>query len=123
MSEPLALADVEARIMDLDRLLEAATHAQRQRFCEAADADTAYDVAYSQAFLLAKEGKLAGQESRASDLAAKAHAIVVCADKLTQRNITAALLESAREAARNARAQLEAMRTLAATARALTIGG
>lgn len=117
----VGLAEIESEIRRLVAKLEKVTQAVRERGEAAAVADTAYDIAYSQAFLLAKEGKLAGQESRASDLAAKAHAVVVAQRELTERNITQAVYESAREAARNIRSQLDALRSINTNTRALTV--
>lgn len=117
----VGLAEIEAEIRRLVAKLEKVTQAVRQRGEAAALADTTYDIAYSQAFLLAKEGKLAGQEAKASDLAAKAHAVVVASEQLSERNITQALYESSREAARNIRSQLDALRSINTNTRALTV--
>lgn len=118
--EPLGLAQVERKILEFVDLLEQATHAQRKRWEEHGEADAAYDIAFAQAFLLAKEGALPGQEKGDSDLTAKQRAIVVCADALRHRNTTHAVLESAREAARNYRQQLDALRSICANVRSLT---
>lgn len=117
----VGLAEIESEIWRLVGKLEDVTKAVRQRGEAAAYADTTYDIAYSQAFLLAKEGKLAGQEARASDQAAKAHAVVVASKELTDRNISQALYESSREAARNIRSQLDALRSINTNTRALTV--
>lgn len=123
MREPLALMDVESKMLELIALLERATHSQRQRWEADGQADAEYDIAFGQAFLLAKEGALPGQSKGDSDMTAKQRATVVCADKLRERNATHALLESAREAARNYRTAIEALRSLNANARALTVEG
>ena len=120
-SNVVGLAEIESEIRRLVSMLEDVTHAVRRRGEAAASADTAYDIAYSQAFLLAKEGKLPGQDARASDQAAKAHAVVVASRELTERNITQAVYESAREAARNIRSQLDALRSINTNTRALTV--
>lgn len=114
MSQVVGLAEVESEIRRLSELLEKCTHAIRQRAEAAATADTTYDIAYSKAFLLAKE------DGR-SDQASKAQATVLCANELTLRNATQALYESAREAARNYRAQLDALRSINTNTRALTV--
>lgn len=114
MSATVGLAEVEAELVRISAVLEKCTHAIRQRAEAAAEADTNYDIAYSQKFLLAKEeGK--------SDAASKAQATVLCAKELTQRNATQALYESAREASRNYRAQLDALRSINTNTRALTV--
>lgn len=123
MREPLSLMDVETKILDLVDLLERATHSQRQRWEADGEADAEYDIAFAQAFLLAKEGALPGQIKGDSDLTAKQRATTVCADKLRERNATHALLESAREAARNYRAALESLRSINANVRHLTVDG
>lgn len=114
MTEVVGLAQVESELLRLSGMLEKATHAIRERATAAAEADTDYDIAYSKAFLLAKEdGK--------SDQAAKARAIVLCSKELTLRNASQAVYESAREAARNYRAQLDALRSINTNTRALTV--
>lgn len=123
MTEPISLMHVEAKILELIEHLESATHAQRKRWEHDAAADTAYDVAFAQAFLLAKEGELPGQTKGDSDQTAKQRATTVCADKLRERNASHALLESAREAARNYRAALDALRSINANVRSLTVDG
>lgn len=122
MSEPLGLAQVEAKILELVDLLERCTHAQKNRWEADGAADHAYDVAFAQAFLLAKEGALPGQEKGDSDTTAKYRATVVTADLLSARNTAHALLESAREAARNFRAGLEGLRSINTNVRSLTVG-
>lgn len=118
---PIALADVEAKILEMVDLLERATHAQRDRWEADAAADHAYDVAFAQAFLQAKEGVLPGQEKPDSDGTAKMRATVLTADLLSARNAAHALLESAREAARNYRAALDGLRSINTNVRELTV--
>ena len=120
MSEPLGLAQVEAKILELVDLLEHCTHAQRERWEADAEADRAYDVAFAQAFLQAKEGVLPGQEKPDSDQTAKHRATVLTADLLSERNAAHALLESAREAGRNYLAALDGLRSINTNVRELT---
>lgn len=116
MGDVVGLAQVESELMRLSDQLEKVTHAIRTRAQAAAEADTTYDIAFSKALLLAKEdGK--------TDPQAKAQATVLCAYELTMRNATQALYESAREAARNYRAQLDALRSINSNTRALTVAG
>lgn len=121
MTEPLGLAQVEAKILELTDLLERCTHAQRERWEAEAAADAKYDIAFAQAFLQAKEGALPGQEKPDSDMTAKQRATVVTATLLSERNSAHALLESAREAARNYRAAMDGLRSINSNVRSLTV--
>jgi hypothetical protein len=120
VTEVMGLADVERKILELIDLLERCTHAQRGRWEENAQADAAFDVAFAQAFLQAKEGVLPGQEKPDSDMTAKQRATLLTAQELTRRNAAHALLESAREAGRNYRAALEGLRSINTNVRELT---
>lgn len=120
MTQPIALAQVEERILELTRLLESSTLAQKRRWEEESAADTAFDIAFAQTFLQAKEGVLPGQQKPDSDLTAKQRATVLCAEQLTRRNIAHALLESAREASRNYRSALDGLRSINSNVRELT---
>lgn len=116
MDEPVGLAHVESELLRVADLLEKVTHAIRTRSVKAAETDTAYDIAFSKALLVAKE-------AGATDPAAKATATVECADQLTERNIAEALYQSARSAGANYRAQLDALRSVATNIRSLTVAG
>lgn len=120
MTEPIGIVTVEQKITEIVNLLERSTSATKERWEQAAAADTAFDIAFAQAFLQAKEGALPGQVKPDSDMTAKQRATMLCAEKLTQRNATHALLESAREASRNYRSALEGLRSLNANVRELT---
>lgn len=119
--EPIGLAQVEAKILEISGLLEQSTLAQKKRWEAAAAADTAFDVAFGKAFLLAKEGRHDGQVKPDSDLTAKQRATVLCESTLTEKNVAHALLESAREAARNYRAALDGLRSINSNVRELTV--
>lgn len=121
LMEPIGLAHIEQKILEAVEALEKATLLQKKRWEEAAAADTAYDIAFAQAFLLAKEGRIAGQEKADSDMTAKQRATAVCENELTQKNATHAVLESAREAARNYRASLDGLRSINTNVRSLTV--
>lgn len=112
MTEPVSQAHIESEILRFSALLESAVQAGKRRGEEAAAADTDFDIAYSKAFLLAKEDKL-------SDQAAKARAIVLCEHQLRLRNATEALFDSSKEAGRNFRAILDGLRTINANLRPL----
>lgn len=116
----MGLAQVEAKILELIDLLERCTHAQRGRWEEHGQADAAFDIAFAQAFLQAKEGVLPGQEKGDSDNTAKQRATLLTAEQLTRRNAAHALLESAREAGRNYRAALDGLRSINTNTRELT---
>lgn len=120
--EPIGLAQVEQKILEAVSALEKATLLQKKRWEEDAAADAAYDLAFARAYLLAKEGQLPGQDKGDSDQTAKQRATVVCEVELTQRNAAHAVLESAREAARNYRASLEGLRSINSNVRQLTVG-
>lgn len=120
-TEPIALAQVEQKILEISDLLEQSTHAQKKRWETAAAADTSFDVAFAKAFLLAKEGAHEGQVKADSDLTAKQRATVLCEKELTAKNVAHALLESAREAARNYRAALDGLRSINSNVRELTV--
>lgn len=115
MIEPVSQAHIESEILRFSQLLESAVQAGKRRGEEAAMADTNFDIAYSKAFLLAKEDKL-------SDQAAKARAIVLSADLLSLRNATETLYDSSKEAGRNYRAILDGLRTINANLRPLVVG-
>lgn len=119
--EPIGLARIEQKILEAVEALEKATSLQKKRWEEAAAADTAYDIAFAQAFLLAKEGRIAGQDKADSDMTAKQRATAVCEVELTKKNATHAVLESAREAARNYRAALDGLRSINTNVRSLTV--
>lgn len=121
--EPIGLAQVEQKILEAVAALEKATLLQKKRWEEASATDTAYDIAFAQAFLLAKEGRIAGQDKPDSDMTAKQRATVVCEVELTKRNAAHAVLESAREAARNYRASLDGLRSINTNVRSLTVEG
>lgn len=100
-TEPLGLAQVEQKILELVDLLEKSTQAQKKRWEADAQADHAYDVEFAKAFLKAKVGALPGQTKGDSDMTAKHRATVATDKRLSERNTAHALLESAREAARH----------------------
>lgn len=102
MSAPLTQAEVESEIMRLGELAEAVTHQLRKRAEAAAEARTAYKVAYAKEYLTA--GGTVGERD--------ATATVATADLLLAREIAEALERAAQEAGRNYRAQLDSLRSI-----------
>lgn len=112
MSDLLPQVDVEADIRRLADLAEKVTHAMRARGETAARADVAYRNARAHAYLAAT-GTVAEREAQA-DLA--------CHEQYQDRRLAEAGVDAAKEAGRNYRAQLDALRTIAANQRALVVG-
>lgn len=109
MTNPLAQVEVEAEIMRLSEKAEQVTQEIGKRARAAAEADAAYDAAYYRAFLLA-EGAMELRKAIAKDKTA---------DLYLQKVAAEAVLDSAKEAGRNTRAQLDALRSINANHRAL----
>lgn len=109
MGAPIIQAEVEARIQALDARAEQVTHEVAERARKAADAEHAFKVAYAKAFLVA-EGAMPLR---------KEQALVDCEDLHREYLTATALLDSAKEAGRNCRSQLEGQRSLAANLRPL----
>ncbi len=105
----LAQADVEAEIMRLSERCEQVTLSLAKRAVAAAEADAAFKVAYAKAYLLA-DGPVAERE---------AHAAIATQREYRDHRIAEAKFKSASEAGRNARTQLEALRSIAANIRSL----
>jgi hypothetical protein len=104
-------AQVEAEILRLSNLAERATTALAKRARVAAEADADYKCAHAKAFLEA-DGTVGEREARAA-LATQV--------QYRDRKIAEALLMGAQEAGRNYRAQLDALRSIAANLRALVV--
>ena len=119
MTEPISQVHIESEIVRLSELCEKATTQVARRGQAAATADTAYDLCYAKAFLLAKRAGEQGQ--RVSDEMAKAEAKLACAAELGVRNDTSAVLDAAKEAGRNYRAQLDALRSINANVRSAIV--
>lgn len=113
-SEPLAQVDIEAEIVRLSGLCEKVTHQLAVRARASAEADAAFKREHAKAFLLA-EGKTVGDR--------EAEAALMTDEQYTAKRIAEALLQSATEAGRNYRAQLDALRSINANQRALVTGG
>ncbi|MGD9798879.1 MAG: hypothetical protein AB7H43_14490 [Acidimicrobiia bacterium] len=97
--------DIEDELIRLSKLLDQATRKILKRALASARADSLYKREYSKALLLV-EGK------NAEEREAKALTTPGIWELYDQRKIAEAVLQSATEAARNIRAQLEAMRSI-----------
>lgn len=107
----LSPADIDTDILRLSRACEETTHDLAKASRRAATAVTRYKVEHAKAHLRA-EGTVADRE---------AHATVDTATELHDAEIAKALEKAAQEAGRNYRAQLDALRTIAANLRPLTV--
>jgi hypothetical protein len=105
----LAQEDVESEIMRLSERCEQVTLQLAKRAIAAAEADAAFKVEYAKAYLVA-EGTVPERE---------AHAAIATQGAYRDHRIAEARFKSAAEAGRNARTQLEALRSIAANLRAL----
>ena len=100
-------AEVEREIMRLAGLAERVTSEMAKRARHAAETDADYKAAAAKAFLKA-DGPVAEREAVAQ---------VECETLYRDRRIAEALLQSAVEAGRNYRAQLDALRSINANLR------
>lgn len=100
---------VQAEIMRFVGLLETATTAVAKRGRAAAEADANYKIAFAQA-VLQTEGTVAERDAMAT---------VATQDEYRAKRAAEAVLEAAKEASRNMREQLGALRTVAANLRDL----
>lgn len=115
-TRPLPQLDIEAEIQRQTQRLEKVTHELARRAVAAAEAEHAYKVAYARALMTAKAtgvGPVAVCE---------AHALAECDTLLLQRLTTAAVRQGAEEAGRNARASIDALRSLNTNHRQLVTG-
>ena len=106
--DPNSQADIERLVLDLIQKCSHATVEVGKRAQASAEAESKYRVAYAKAFL---------QAEGAMDLRTQAATLAV-GDLLFDRKMAEGLLLSAQEAGRNARARLDAARSLLANIRA-----
>lgn len=106
--DPLAQVDVEREIMRLSRRLSALTVDITSSAVAAAKADHEYKMAYAKAVLTA-EGKTVGSR--------EAQATLDCDGEFYDKVVYEATYKAQQEAGRNLRAQLDALRTIAADIR------
>ncbi len=107
---PVSQVEIESEIRRLSDLCERATHEVRKRGEAAAKARTDFKVEFAKA-RLRSEGKTVDQRDD--------EATVATGGLMMEKEFTEALFESAREAGRNFRAQLDAMRSINSNLRAL----
>lgn len=102
-----AQVDVEAEILRLSELAEKVTTALAKRAVESAERDAAYRSAHARA-VLASAGTVAERE---------AAAVIASEAQYLDRRLAEAKLDAAKEAGRNYRAQLDALRSINANLR------
>lgn len=111
--DPAAINPVacEQEIIRIVGLLERATQETARRGRAAAHAEHDYRLAFARA-VLASEGTVAERD---------AHATIKTESEFLARKVAEAALDAARDASRNYREQLGALRTIAANLRELTV--
>lgn len=105
---------VEREMLRLVDLLTEATNKILTRSREAAVADADYKVANAKAILLARAG-----ERKMTVDEVEATAVIATQNEYRNKVVTAGVLDSAREAARNIRAQMDALRSVNSNLRVL----
>jgi hypothetical protein len=110
MSRPISQAEVEEDIIRLSALAERVTHELRRRALDVAEAEALYRREYAQAYLAAQGKTVGDREARAT---LEVHEVYL------DRKRKEAILDAAKEAGRNYRAQLEALRSVNANLRPL----
>lgn len=118
--DPLSQAQVEAEIRRISGLLEQHTieHAEA---CEvAAEEDAKYDLAYAKA-LLAQPRVFEGEKVTVAER--EARALLAVEDLVLASKTTDAIYRASQERGRNLRAQLDALRTIAANVRDVVAHG
>lgn len=112
-NRPLTPAEVEEAIRDMLIVLEDDVEELERRNIAAAIATTEYRVRKAQMTLRSERKTVVLKEAAATE---------ATADELLARELTIALRDSAQEAIRVRRGELEALRTIAASARAVETG-
>jgi hypothetical protein len=112
-NRPLLPEEIAAGIRELLAVLESNTEDLHDRSVSAAIAERDYRVRKAQALL--RSGQKTGPQREAD-------AIIQSQDELLNRNISVALRDAAQDAIRTRRSELEALRTLAASARTVETG-
>lgn len=107
---PVSQAEIEQEILRLSELCEKATHEVLKRGRARAEARTLYKVEFAKARLSSEEQTVGGRDDEAT---------VATAALLDAFEDSEALFESAKEAGRNYRAQLDALRSINANLRPL----
>lgn len=110
MPQPISPAQVESEILRLSALLEETAEEQAELGMNEGEAEVAYKVKHARALLEADAKTVSDREALAT-LASEA--------ELRNRRIAEALLTANQEKCRTIRAQLDALRTIAANVRGL----
>lgn len=108
MTDVPAQVDVEAEILRLSNLAERVTTALAKRAKRSAEADAAYRSAHARAVLAADGGTVSEREASAA---------LATEEEYLDRKLAEAELDAAKEAGRNYRAQLDALRSINASIR------
>lgn len=111
---PMAQLEVEAEIRRLSNELTAQTEENAKAAEDAAAADVAYDLAHARA-LLGTEKVRDGEKLLSAER--EAIAILAVEGEYTDARMTEAIYRATRERGTNLRAQLDALRTIAANVR------
>lgn len=109
---PLTQADVERRIMALSDTMESETHTYRQQAREAAEAEADYKLAHHRQIIA-----IAATGTKQTAAVREARAALAVADDYRLAKIKAAQLDATKQLLSTLRAQLDAVRTLAANVR------
>lgn len=108
MSAPVTPHQAEAELRRLARKLEAQTDSLADLLRTAAEADVTYRIAYAKALLHAEAPTVAERE---------AHALLAVENAYTDRKVSEAIADAAREAVRSLRDQLSAVQSINANVR------
>lgn len=117
MDDPITPHDVEQRILRLSELLDTVPAQVRDRGKSAAEARHAAKTKEAVAFV---QHKRQGDGRPPSDELCKRLAYIDSKDAWLASDVADSALEAAKEAGRDYRTQLDALRSVAANARALT---
>lgn len=112
MTELLSPIEIERRITAIDRELESFTDDYGRTADAAAEAEADYRLRYYQTIMRLKDS---GQKM--TDKEAEARATAAAANEFRAYKLTAARLDAAKQGLQTLRSRLDALRTLAASAR------
>lgn len=116
MTAPITMHEVEQEIVRLSNLLDHATTEIAKRARDAAGKRARAKVDLAKAFLEAR-GTVTTNGRPISADACEAHARAACEQQVIDDEMAQAVLLAAQEAARNTRAQLDALRSVMANVR------
>lgn len=113
--DPMSQIQVEQEIHRLSQELTKQTEEHANLAVRAAKADTQYDLAHARA-LLGTPKVIDGEKLTVAEREAKA--LIAVEDEVSENNLAEAIYRASVERGRNLRAQLDALRTIAANVRA-----